>query len=173
MNSKWLIGALVVSAALNVAAVGFLIGYSSSPKPGIRGIDPTAGLARLVRTIPETRREELARDGTTILSDGELRRRIRASLGGLRGSQRIIEGALAAEPFDPDELVKALARYREHFADNQASNHQAFVDILARLTPDERRRFLEEMRSKSGRREHPGPRHRPQGAQRSGAPTHQ
>ena len=168
MKSKWLIGALVVSVALNIAAVGFLAGYASGPKSGARGLDPTAGLARLVRTLPNERRRELAGQGAPVLSEGELRTQIRQSLRELRVSQRTIERAVATEPFDRQRLVEVLARYREHFAHNQAGNHQALVDILARLTPEERRQFLHTMRVKPHGPDRPGPRHRPDRTNRQG-----
>ena len=158
MKSKWLFGVLIVSVVLNVAAVGFLAGYLGKGKPGGRSVDPTVGLALLIRGLPEERRKQLAREGVPVLSDGELRRSIRVSMRELRGTQRHIGQALAAEPFDPEMLAAALARYRQHFAANQAGNHQALVDILARLTPEERRRFLETMGGNHGRREHARPR---------------
>ena len=165
MKSKWLIGVLIVSVVLNVAAVGFLAGYLGKGKPGGRGVDPTVGLALLIRSLPEERREELARDGVPVLSDGELRRSIRVSMRELRGTQRHIGQAFVAEPFDPEMLATALARYREHFAANQAGNHQALVDILARLTAEERHRFLETMHGNHSRREHArGRRDHPEGS---------
>ncbi|MYA17645.1 MAG: periplasmic heavy metal sensor [Gammaproteobacteria bacterium] len=86
------------------------------------------------------------------MSDGELRRRIGATIRELRRSQRTIARTLAQEPFDPDAARAALATFREHMAANQASSHQAFVEILGRLTPEERRRFLDQMGSRKDRR---------------------
>lgn len=152
MKSKWLVGVLIVSVVLNVAAVGFLAGFLGKGKPTGRVVDPTVGLALLMRNLPEERRQELALEGAPVLTDGELRRSIRLSMRELRITQRTIGQVIAAEPLDPGALADALARYREHFDANQADNHQAFVDILARLTPEERRRFLETMRANHHRR---------------------
>ncbi|MDE0419969.1 MAG: periplasmic heavy metal sensor [Gammaproteobacteria bacterium] len=152
MKSKWLVIALVVSVALNVAAVGIGIGFATGKPYRNRGIDPTAGLELLIRSLPEERRAELAQEGTPAMSDGELRRRIGATIRDLRRSQRTIARTLAQEPFDPDAASAALAIFREHMAANQASGHQAFVEILGRLTPDERRRFLDQMGSRKDRR---------------------
>ena len=162
MKSKWLVIALVVSVALNVAAIGFGIGFATGSPAWGRGFDPTAGLARLLRSLPEDRRAELMRTGTTAMSDGELRRRIGTSLRHLRASQHTIARAVAQEPFDPDGVRAALADFREHWSANQTSSHQAFVEILGRLTPDERRRFLETMRPGKDRRPRQGPRTRPE-----------
>jgi len=163
MRSKWLVIALVISVALNVAAIGFGIGLATGSPSWGRGIDPTAGLARLVRSLPEDRRAELTRAGTPAMSDGELRRRIGTSLHHLRASQHTIARAVAQEPFDADAVRSALADFREHLAANQASSHQAFVEILGRLTPEERRGFLETMRPDKDRRGRHGTRPRPEG----------
>lgn len=165
MRSKWLIVALVVCLALNGLAVGFILGRTGGSPPGARSVDPTIGLTRLIRSLPAQRRDELAREGTPVVSDGELRRRIGTTMRELRQSQRVIGRALADEPFDADKLAVELRVFREHFAANQASNHQALVEILARLTPEERLRFLETMHAGKGRRDHPKP-----GSRRSGAP---
>ena len=162
MKPKWLVIALVVSVALNIAALGIGIGFATGSPHGVRGIDPTAGLARLIRSLPEARRAELTRAGTPAMSDGELRLRIGTSLRHLRASQRTIAKAVAKEPFDPAAVHAALADFRDHSAANQASSHQAFVEILGRLTPDERRRFLETMRPGKDRRGRHGPRSRPE-----------
>lgn len=158
MKSKWLVIALVVSVALNVVALGFGIGFATGSPHGDRSVDPTAGLTRLIRSLPEERRDELARTGTPAMSNDEVRRRIGATIRELRASQRAIGSALAKEPFDPDAAANALATFREHWAANQASSHHAFVEILGRLTPDERRRFLETMRPGKDRRGRRGPR---------------
>lgn len=152
MKSKWLVIALVVSVALNVAALGIGIGFAIGSPHGVRGVDPTAGLARLIRSLPDERREALAREGAPAMSDGEVRRRIGASIRELRVSQRVIARALAKEPFDPDAAATALATFREHWAANQAESHRALVEILVRLTPDERRQFLETMHRDKDRR---------------------
>ena len=170
MRSKWLVIALAISVALNVGMLGLGIGFAGSHHWG-RGVDPTAGLARLLRSLPEPRREELMQGGAPAMSNGELRRRIGASMRDLRASQRQIGSALATEPFDPEAAAAALASFREHFAANQADSHEAFVAILERLTPEERRQFLETMRPSKDRRGRHGNRPRPEGARRGPART--
>ena len=167
MRSRWLAIALVISAALNLVALGIGIGFATGSPHWGRGVDPTAGVARLIQSLPEQRREELRRAGTRAMADGEVRRAMGATLRELRASQRDIARALAKEPFDPDAAEEALARFREHWATNQASSHEALVEILGRLTPQERRQFLDTMRAgKDGRRH--GPRTRPNGPRPGG-----
>lgn len=162
MRSKWLVAALVASVALNVAALGVGVGFAIGKPYWSRGFDPSAGLGRLIRSLPEERRAELTRAGTPAMADGKLRRRIGATVRDMRTAQRAITRTLAREPFDPDAVRAALATFRAHMAANHASSDQAFVAILGRLTPDERRRFLEQMRSgKDFRGRHPPRPHRP------------
>lgn len=135
MKTKWLVIALIASATANLGLVGFWVGMQSGPSPwAARGFDPTVGLGRLLRFLPEERRDDVL--------GNDKRREIRASLRDMRRAQRAIDRALAAEPFPPDELEAALRR----FAENQARMHAAFVDVAAALTPDERRRFRQTMR---------------------------
>ncbi len=166
MRSRWLVIALAISVALNVGMLGLGIGFATGSPHWGRGVDPTAGLARLIRSLPEARREELTRTGAPAIADGELRRRIGASMRDLRASQRHLADALAEEPFDPETVAAALARFRTHFAANQTSSHEAFVAILDRLTPEERHGFLETMGPDKDRRGRHGPRTRPEGARR-------
>ncbi len=168
MRPRWLVIALAISVALNIGMIGVGIGFATGSPHWGRGVDPTEGLARLLRSLPEARREELRRAGAPAMSDGEHRRRIGASMRDLRVSQRHITAALAEEPFDPDATAAALTRFREHFAANQAGIHEAFVAILEQLTPEERARFLETMRPEKDRRGRHGPRGRPEGARRNG-----
>ena len=135
MKHKWLIGGLVASVVLNLALIGFLVGMASGPSVWrARGFDPSVGMARLVRFLPPERRDELL--------DRATHRQIRASLREMRRAQRAMHEALAAEPFDSAALAASLGQFRDHFATSQARSHAAFVEIAARLTPEERRGFV-------------------------------
>ena len=140
MRPRWLIVALAVSLLLNLAAVGFLIGAAGGP-PSWRTIsfDPTAGLGRLMRFLPDERR-------TAVFGDTDRRRDIRRSLRTMRGAQHNIAEAIAAEPFDADRLAAALEEFRMQFATNQQRSHAAFVSIMEKLTPEERQQFVESTR---------------------------
>ena len=154
MKSKWLIGGLGASLILNLALIGFLIGAAFGPPSpwARRGFDPTDGLARMTRFLGEERRRDLL--------DGQKRREIGASFRELRRTQRAIHEALAAEPFDREALAATLAQFREQFAANQTLSHAALADLIARLTPEERRRFARQRfaRRQDARREDSRPR---------------
>ena len=152
MRNKWLIAALVISLAGNLALAGFVAGRFSAPPPVPAGLDPTLGLFRVLRGLPEARREELrpeVRAGFRGLRD-ELRR--------MRSAQHGINEALTAEPFDQEALAAALARFRAALLDSQEHNHDALIRIASRMTATERRLLQDAMT-----RARP-PRHREQDA---------
>ena len=145
MKRKWLIGGLIASVGFNIGLVGFLVGASSRPALFPRSyLDPAIGLPRLLRFLPAERREAVLQSA----SDKELRRHVGASLRHMRRAQTALHKALAAEPFDADALANALADFRDHFAKSQNRSHRAFVAIAERLTPEERRRFVDSIQAK-------------------------
>ncbi len=161
MKGKWIILALVVSVALNLGLIGFLVGAGTPPPHGARGgFDPTAGLVRLWRFLPEQRRQELLGD-----NGGNWRREFRRSWREMRHTQHDIHDALLAEPFELAKLEAALARFRDHRAIHESRGHAVFVDVASRLTAAERRRFVETMgRRHRGSPRAGGKRHRHRGA---------
>ena len=148
MGRRWLIVALVASIVANLALVGFLIGTATGP-PAWRSapFDVAAGLGRMTRFLPEERRTE-------VFGDINPRREVRTALRTMRRAQHGIEAAMSAEPFDPDALAAALAAFREQFATSQQSSHAAFVSVMQRLTPDERRQLVDSMRHMRDPRRH-------------------
>ena len=165
MKTRWLVVALVVSVAVNLALVGFLIGFSGKPpawRPG--GFDATAGLGRLIRFLPEERRSEVLGP----IGKDSLGREARGSFRTMRRAQHGIAEALAAEPFDPDKVDAALAAFRDQFDLSQQRSHAAFVTIMERLTPEERQRFVETMRHMRDPRRDRG--RRPEGRRRDDRP---
>ena len=149
MNVKWLMIALGVSIALNIGAVGYLIGSSGGgSKWRGPGLDPAMGIGRLMRVLPKEQREDAI--------DRETRRSIRASLLELRLAQRAVDSALAADPFDRERLRAALVEFSQRFTASQAHSHAALVNIAAQLSPTERERFLNAMRRSHARGRGPG-----------------
>lgn len=135
MRSKWLIAALAVSLILNLVLVGFFVGHESDRPAWTQArTDPSFGLARALRFLPEERREALFGDEEA----REIRRSLSRSMRGMRQHQRAIQAALTAEPFDPDALATAFAAFRHDMDEAQVRNHGLFVRIAAGLTPEER-----------------------------------
>ena len=151
MKSRLLVIGLAVSLVLNLALIGFLVGAAGRPPPWrSSGFDATAGFSRLVRFLDEERREAVFGNGD------DLRREIRQSLRTMRRAQHSIEEALAAEPFDPDRLAAALEDFRAQFTTNQQRSHAGLVSIMEKLTPDERRKFVESIQHMRDPRHHRG-----------------
>ena len=139
MRSKWLIAALVLSLAGNLALAGFVAGRISAPPPVPAGLDPMLGMFRVLHALPEARREVLrpeVRAGFRGLRD-ELRR--------MRSAQHGINAALIAEPFDQEALAAALARFRAALLDSQEHNHEALIRIAGRMTTSERQLLRDAM----------------------------
>lgn len=156
MKRKWLIGGLIASLVFNIGLVGFLIGAASRPALLSRSyLDPAIGLPQLLRFLPPERREAVLER----TRDRELRRHVGGSLRHMRRAQAALHKALAAEPFDADALARALADFREHYARSQSRSHRALVGVAARLTPDERRRFVASIKAKRRGKARP-PKHR-------------
>ena len=87
-SSKWLMITLAISLALNLALTGFVAGRASGT--GMRHLapDPSLGAFRLVRQLPEERREALR----PLMR--EHYRGIRPKLRALHASQAKIRDAL-------------------------------------------------------------------------------
>ena len=150
MRSKWLIGALAASLVVNLVLIGFVAGRMSSGFAPGAGIDPTLGLPRLLRFMEEERRREVLADAISY------RRELRPTLRQMRAVQRRIHASVTADPFEEDALRNAFNDFRGNLEASQAKSHEAFVTVVSRLTPEERRLLAEAMRRPHRRPEAPG-----------------
>ena len=144
MKSRWVVMLLVVSIALNVAFVGFLIGRSMAPH---RAFDPAAHYPRWVRSLPEPRREELR----PFLR--QHRQNIRPRLRAIRTGHQEVMRAILAEPFDPAMLEQALQSRRRHHLQSQDTNDAAFVEFVRQLTQQERQTLAHDLRTPNRNRQ--------------------
>ena len=153
-SRKWLVFALIASVAVNLAMAGFVVGRLGAPWMAPMSLDPSMGLVRVVRELPEERREVLR---------AELREHFRTlhpRLREMRQAQRRINSALTREPFEPDELSAALAAFRATLLESQQHSQAALVQVVSQMTPEERLLLREAM---SRHRRPPGHRDRPDG----------
>jgi uncharacterized membrane protein len=139
MRSKWLIAALVVSLAGNLALAGFVAGRVSAPAPVPAGLDPTLGMFRMLHALPEERRDALRPEVRASF------RGLRDELRRMRNAQHGINEALTAEPFDREALAAALTRFRAALLDSQEHNHAALTRIADEMTAGERRLLRDAM----------------------------
>ncbi len=156
MSSKWLIGGLIASVILNLMLIGFVIGRMTGPEPSGFGPDPTMGYMRVLRELPEARREELM----PVLRQHmrEMRREVR----GTRADRGALFEAMTAEPFDAAALAQALDSLQTRLSTVQSRSHAGFVDLWSRLDASERRALAVAMqRRPPHRHERGGPRAHP------------
>jgi hypothetical protein len=140
MRSKWLIAALILSLIVNLLLIGFVVGRIASPPPFGPGADPTIGYLRLLRFLPEPRRDELAAD---------VRGHMRSIIGDVRGirrDQRAVFEAIRAEPFDPTALEAALRGLQQRLTAAQQASHASFVAVVGKLDRAEREKLADAMR---------------------------
>lgn len=142
-NRSWLIIGLIVSLGANLALAGFVAGQMSRPDRSAT-LDPSFGLFRVLRELPDARRDEFRptiREHFRVLR-GDLRR--------MRAAQRGIDDALAREPFEPDALDRALADFRSALLDVQQANHEVLVEVAQSMSGPERARLVAAMKQPRG-----------------------
>jgi uncharacterized membrane protein len=152
---NWLLAALAVSLVINLGLGGFVLGRMTGAAP-TPTLDPMLTTLRLVRDLPEQRRQELR----PLLR--EPFRAMRPEIRRMWAAQRRINEALAADPFDPDALDDALAEFRDALVASQQRSHPGLVRLVVAMTPQERVLLRDAMGSPPERR------HRREEAVRSG-----
>ena len=70
---------------------------------------------------------------------------IRATFPPLREARRAAHAAIAADPFDGAALERAFADLRARDADSKAAIQAMLVELMAQLTPAERRKVIDSM----------------------------
>jgi len=152
-SNNVLVIALIVSVAVNLALVGFVIGRISAAGPAPASMDPFLGSMRVMHALPQQRQEDLR----PLLRQHY--RGLRPNVREMRRAQRQVNAALAAEPFDPAALESALARFRSVLLRSQEGSHQVLVELAGELTQEERVMLREAMtRSpRGGGERHHGP----------------
>lgn len=141
---RWLAVALAVSLLVNLVLVGFMAGRYSAGAVRPPSFDPMLGMRGAAGILSEQRREELRPRLRQFRAAGP-------SLKRLRGTQRTLSDAVTADPFEREKLESALASFRNDLLASQESSHGAFVDLVAALTPEERKRMLKSMRERPHR----------------------
>jgi uncharacterized membrane protein len=151
-SRKWLVSALALSLAVNLALGGFLAGRALAPGPVPVMLDPFLATFRTLRELPAERRDVLR----PLLRQhvGELRPHLRR----MRQAQRAVNQALGREPFDPDALDQALTEFRAALLATQTASHDILLRLSEALTPAERERLRRAMaRPRGPLRPGPGP----------------
>lgn len=129
---------LTVSLALNLFAVGILIGAIAVAggrfPPRADGFGPLQASPALMALDQESRQIAIEMFQE---NESALREETRA----LRRAQRQVVRTMGADPFDPDAARAALQELRLRTDNIQAVLHDYLVDLSPNLSEDERRRL--------------------------------
>ncbi len=148
MRSKWALGVLIGSLALNLALAGFIVGKQSNPRVEY---DPTRAFPRWSRTLSEERRHAIR----PILREHRLSFKPRART--LRDQHQALRDAISAEPYDSEVLRTVLNQMREEFQQSRALSHESFIAFVNELTPEERVLLARDMARNNHPRHHRRP----------------
>lgn len=137
-----LVGSLVVNlAVLGVVAAQY---FRNERPPRLMGPAYNELLPRaFVQALPEGRRAEVV----AALRDN--RREFRKQRRELRAAALRVADALAAEPFDPAGLDRAVAAYRAEVGDLVAQGTGFALSTFRTLGPGERRLLAEKLRQRA------------------------
>ena len=144
--------ALAISIGLNLFLVGAIASawlvkrqYGAlrpPPQAGMAGdFDFRGGLAALGGEARPLAREIRREHGPRLREAGKAMQEARREVGRM----------LRAEEMDPAALDKALADLRKRSDEAQAAMHEVLMESITRLTPDQRRLFLEAAMQRSPR----------------------
>lgn len=146
-----LVTALLVSVAINLFFIGGL-GIRMLRLQDMREARPLPpNLGWIVRDLNESRRSELA---DTIRSSAEQVMPLRRAMFSAQGR---VNELMAAEDFDAEALTAAFAELRAASSQYQQVTQEQTVNILAKLTPEERQSAREFVRRRGPRDGPPGP----------------
>lgn len=139
-SSRYLIAALAISVAINLALLGFVLGRASNlDRPAMR-VDPQLGVGRLLRDMPAERREAIE----PLVKD--YFRSLRPRMRQVQRAQGAIRDAILTEPFDAEAMADALGTFNTRLYESQARGHPQLVRLLAALSIEERRELVQRFR---------------------------
>lgn len=169
-RTSWLVGALCVSIAINMALAGFFLGKKTNDVQVMAPVvDPGIGIRQALSHLPEDRREEvLARIEDHHKSS---RREIRALMRKVHRHRREIWSLIQDQQVDSEEVVQSLQRYRDTLADAQDRMDQWMVQLVSSMSVEERRMMLKKHRAtgRFGTDIRHGPRQRDESQNREGS----
>ena len=148
-TNKLFVVLLVLSVALNLALVGFLIGQRVNQHGIAVMANPMHLMPRWAHGLAPERRQAL------LPMLRQQRRDARAQLRAIRKAHMAVQQAVAAEDFDPAELTTSLMDLRTRLGDSQQTSHDDFINFVSALTAKERQDLAQQLRRPKGPRHHP------------------
>lgn len=145
-KSKIIVLALFASLALNLLFVGGIVSRVATVREfGPRPIPPN--ISWIVRDLPESRQTELAPLMEQNRSDANAVRRQ------MFEAQRRVNKLMEKQDYSSIELEQAFAQLRSVGLQYQELSHQQMLEILGKLTPEERltaRKFMQRRGPRDG-----------------------
>lgn len=131
---RWLLPAsLVLNLLLAGVIAGGVLSHMHDPGPPHRKF----GFGPLEHAVPQQARQKL---GPVFERE---RANMRDAFRELRGARGQMHEAMVKQPYDPDAASRALEEVRDRSAAVQDVLHNLLLSINERLTPEERRQFLD------------------------------
>lgn len=136
----WARPALVVSLAVNLLFVGLIAGamwkrHNEQWRP--RSVVLEMTIRQMISELPQEKRAA----GEKVLQ--EFSARFPETYSAIRDLRKKAGDALTADPYDEQSFSDMLTRLREAHDEKRRVRHQAVVDFIRNMTPEERRRFVE------------------------------
>ncbi len=135
-SGKWVKLVLILSLGLNLAVVSFVIGITIKGPPDRARLQNSDAVAFLSYALPKQHRREIRRE---MVAHREALRSNRNALHGLRAEMIEI---LQEEDFDLAKVAVILERQRGHFLSLGELAHDALLNRIAVLTPEERAAYI-------------------------------
>jgi uncharacterized membrane protein len=139
--SKKLVIALVISVALNLLFVGFLVGRGLRRPPG-----PGREIAALGGPERKLHRHPALHDAVRGHREEFMGRR-----KAMMQAREEAAAAMRAEPFDRARLEQALARFRNESTAGKESLHRTLVEACSKGSPETRRSLAQIFQSSAAR----------------------
>lgn len=150
---RWLLPASLV---LNLLLIGIIAGSALSHWHGDRGPkERRFGFGPLEHAVPQQARQKLEP-----VFERE-RANMRDAFRELRRARGSMHEAMLKQPYDPDAAARALEEVRDRSAAMQDVLHNLLLSINEKLTPEERRQFLEAL-ERPLKKPAPGPERSPE-----------
>lgn len=147
-SQRWIKVALVASLSINLLVVGVIAGaYLRNPETA--GAPPSPpGMRQLTDGLPIEQKDMLRANLRNTVGTQRQSPRARAAAG------RAFQAALLSEPFNRAAAEAVLTAQRDQIDKVFVASQSALLDILERMTVDERRAYaaqLSEQRQRPGR----------------------
>ena len=148
-TNKLLLVLLVISFALNLTLVGFLVGQRIYQHGFAVTANPMHHMPRWALSLEPERRRAL------LPMLRQQRQDARTQMRAIRKAHKAVQQAVAAEDFDQAELATSLIELRARLGDSQRTSHDDFVNFVNALTAKERQDLAQQLRRPKGPRHHP------------------